>query len=529
MNKSYRPAYHASVPSGWANDPNGTIWYGGRAHLFYQHYPHRPSWGTMHWGHMSTRDFLHWQQHPVALIPDRDYELLCGCCSGSALELDGQLTLMYTAAQPWLQRQCLARSEDGGEHFIKDPENPILAAADLDPEISPLDFRDPRLFRRGDWYYLLAGVRIITPAQREKLEKWTKVLEEANQGATLSSEIQSPSDTLRSPSAGSTDEADLELLGRGNLALARSRDLRHWEYVGHLLHPQPELPELNAAFFALNGAYECPDYLTVDGRELLLSSPQNLHRQGDRYQNLHSGTWMMGKLDFDTGAFHVDSMGELDKGFDFYAAQTLRTPDGRAVLIAWKEMWDRSFPTRDEGWAGTYNLPRELRVEGNRLYQAPVREIETIRGAGTRQDAFPVAEGETGFQGIRGGCCELLVSLLPGSAQRAGLKLFQGAEHETLLYYDRAKGCLVLDRSRSGLPITGREADVNRRFCPVANPEAISLRIFLDRSCLEVFVEEGREVLTANVYPDPEDEGISFFAQGGSAQFRDLVHYELKP
>ena len=69
MNKSYRPAYHASVPSGWANDPNGTIWYGGQAHLFYQHYPHRPSWGTMHWGHMSTRDFLHWQQHPVALAP----------------------------------------------------------------------------------------------------------------------------------------------------------------------------------------------------------------------------------------------------------------------------------------------------------------------------------------------------------------------------------------------------------------------------------------------------------------------------
>ncbi|MBR3060399.1 MAG: GH32 C-terminal domain-containing protein, partial [Oscillospiraceae bacterium] len=172
---------------------------------------------------------------------------------------------------------------------------------------------------------------------------------------------------------------------------------------------------------------------------------------------------------------------------------------------------------------------RELRVEGKRLYQAPVREVETIRGAEIRRDAFSVTEGESGMEGVRGGCCELWVTLLPGSAQEAGLKLFRGAAHETLLYFDRDRGCLVLDRSRSGLPITGREADVNRRFCPVEHPEAISLRLFLDRSCLEVFVEQGREVLSANVYPDPEDEGIAFFARGGSAQFRNLIHYELKP
>ena len=147
MSRSFRPRYHASVLSGWANDPNGTVVYNGKAHLFFQHYPHRPSWGTMHWGHFTTSDFIHWEQQPIALTPDRDYEALCGCCSGTAIERDGDLYLLYTAAQPDLQRQCMAVSRDG-LRFEKNPENPIITARDLSPEIAPADFRDPKVFRR---------------------------------------------------------------------------------------------------------------------------------------------------------------------------------------------------------------------------------------------------------------------------------------------------------------------------------------------------------------------------------------------
>ena len=148
MNKSYRPVYHASVPSGWSNDPNGTIFYNGKAHLFYQHYPHKPEWGTMHWYHMTTKDLVHWESLPIALYPDRDYEVICGCCSGSTIEIDGDLYLMYTAAQPERQRQCLAISRDGGVTFEKYETNPILTAEMLSEEVSTKDFRDPRLFKK---------------------------------------------------------------------------------------------------------------------------------------------------------------------------------------------------------------------------------------------------------------------------------------------------------------------------------------------------------------------------------------------
>ena len=84
MSASFRPRYHVSVPFGWANDPNGTIYFNGMAHLFYQHYPHKPEWGPMHWGHVTTEDFVHWEERPTALWPDRPYERVCGALPASA-------------------------------------------------------------------------------------------------------------------------------------------------------------------------------------------------------------------------------------------------------------------------------------------------------------------------------------------------------------------------------------------------------------------------------------------------------------
>lgn len=503
MTDSYRPHYHVSVPFGWANDPNGTIWFQGKAHLFFQHYPHKPEWGPMHWNHVATKDFIRWEQRPVALYPDRPYELVCGCCSGSTVEKDGKLYLMYTAAQPMMQRQCMAVSEDG-DHFEKYDGNPILTAEMLSPEIYEEDFRDPRIFKRGDDYYLIAGIRYVDGGRR------------VEPAPTHQRETTNP----RQPAPEHKKE------GWGNLCLLKSDDLFRWSYVGHLLYPQPEYSE---DFYKLDGVYECPDYFVADnGAEVLLSSPQNLPGDGCLYQNIHSGLFMLGHLDFDTGRFDVRTIGEVDSGFDFYAAQTLKTPDGRIVMIAWKEMWDRSYPSRAEEWAGTYTLPRELTVEGERLIQKPVREIAACRGNAVRMDEAAVENGEAELQGVAGTVIELRFTLEPGTAEKAGVKLFCGAEHETLLYYDRAKGLLVFDRSRSGVEITGRDRDVNVRVLELGQRERIELDLFLDVSSVEAFVDGGRHTMTGNVYPDPvADQGVRFFAEGGRAAFRAVEKFDI--
>ena len=531
---SYRPTYHASVQSGWSNDPNGTIYYDGKAHLFFQHYPHKAEWGTMHWGHFATRDFIKWENLPVVLVPDQDYEVICGCCSGSTIEKDGDLWLMYTAAQPERQRQCLAVSTDGGVHFDKNPDNPILTSGMLDLEVTETDCRDPKLFRVGDDYYFIAGARVLT---REELAAAKAALAagEEKMGKKSHAPSENVSGTgdeleVRPPSAGAENIAEEEEKdGYGNLILARSKDLLHWEYVGHLIDEDTEgqIP-MAGEYFTLNGVYECPDYICMDGKEVILSSPQNLPQMGSLYQNVHSGIYLIGELNFESGRFRIDKIGEVDSGFDFYAAQTLRMPDDRVIMIAWKEMWDRNFPTREEGWAGTYTLPRELYVEGDTLFQRPVTEIEHYRCNKVTAASLEADETSVCIDGISGSTIELSVTIEPGTAARAGLKLFCGSEHETLVYYDREAGEIVFDRTRSGIPFTGQEEDVHRRVCSIGAVEAVELQVFLDVSSIEVFIDGGRHVMTGNVYPDPDtDTGVQFFAENGKAFFRDIVKYDI--
>ena len=546
MSKSYRPKYHASVPSGWSNDPNGTIYYNGKAHLFFQHYPYKSEWGIMHWGHFTTEDLVHWDVLPVALRPDRDYEALCGCCSGSAIEKDGDLYLMYTAAQPDLQRQCLAKSEDGGITFVKDERNPILTADMLDEEVSSFDFRDPRLFKKGGWYYFLAGARVIDKnATEEELaartEKWDRHLPSSSiryspsifQSVAQNTEQDDAQDgehhssvayKVQSPSLGDVFGDTPAVAGFGNLILCKSRDLENWEYVGHLLHRQPEFED---DFYNLNGVYECPDYLVIDGQEIVLSSPQNLPQMDNLYQNVHSGLYLLGKLDFETGRYDLEKIGELDSGFDFYAAQTLLMPDGRHVMIAWKEMWDRSYPTQAEGWAGTYTFPRELSIDGDTLIQKPARELDKFCKNEVTCKSLSFADGEISVRGVSGNVARIRLTLEPGTASKAGVKLFAGEEHETLVYFDRAEGVLVIDRSKSGLKLTGKEENLTVRKLDIGQPEAIGLEMLLDVSSLEVFVNGGRHVMTANVYPDPEDTEVLFFAEGGNAAFKNIEKYDV--
>ena len=503
MPASYRPCYHVSVPFGWANDPNGTIYFRGKAHLFFQYYPHKPEWGPMHWNHVATEDFVHWEERPVALCPDQPYERVCGCCSGSTVVKDGKLYLLYTAAQPMMQRQCMAVSEDG-DHFVKRADNPILTPEMLSPEIYEEDFRDPRIVEHDGHYYMIAGIRWLEGGRRVEPAP-------VNQRAATNP---------RQPSPEHKKE------GWGNLCLLKSDDLLNWTYVGHLLYEQPEYSK---DFYRLEGVYECPDYFVADsGAEVLLSSPQNLPPQGHLFQNIHSVLFMLGHLDFESGRFDVRTLGEVDSGFDFYAAQTLRMPDGRVIMIAWKEMWDRSFPSRAEEWAGTYTLPRELTVQGDRLIQKPAREVLRFRSAPVKAAEVAVKDGEATVQGVSGNVIELRLTLVPGDAERAGVKLFCDAEHETLIYYDRKEGLLVFDRTRAGEALIGRDRDVNVRVCELGPMKEIELDMFLDVTSLEIFIDGGRRTMTGNVYPDPATAtGIRFFAEGGQAAFKDIEKYDI--
>jgi sucrose-6-phosphate hydrolase SacC (GH32 family) len=148
-----RPLYHAMPPRAWTNEPHGLIHWEGQYHLFYQKNGNGPYWGHIHWGHMTSPDLYHWTEMPVALAPEPGVDS-DGCWSGSVIEFEGKLAILYTAGDGHRSTICLATSTDG-IHFNKHPGNPVIAAVPQEGNFP--EFRDPHVWREGDTYYLIIG------------------------------------------------------------------------------------------------------------------------------------------------------------------------------------------------------------------------------------------------------------------------------------------------------------------------------------------------------------------------------------
>lgn len=156
MDYLQKPDYHYRPQSGWINDPNGLVYFRGYYHVFYQHAPnHEIPWKQpMHWGHARTKNFLEWEELPVALYPDRDYDNN-GCWSGTAIVKDDVLYLLYASvhtpegSKEKIQTVSVAYSVDG-VHFEKYGKNPVI---DGYPPTGGPDFRDPAVCLIGGEYY----------------------------------------------------------------------------------------------------------------------------------------------------------------------------------------------------------------------------------------------------------------------------------------------------------------------------------------------------------------------------------------
>ena len=156
MDYTQKLRYHYRPAKGWVNDPNGLVYFDGYYHVFYQHAPdfEIPWKQPMHWGHARTKDFRSWEELPVALAPDKEYDQ-DGCWSGTAIVKDGILYLFYASIRipegttQKVQTVSVAYSTDG-IHFEKYVGNPVI---DHYPADGGPDFRDPAVCKIGGHYY----------------------------------------------------------------------------------------------------------------------------------------------------------------------------------------------------------------------------------------------------------------------------------------------------------------------------------------------------------------------------------------
>ena len=339
MKYSLKPKYHFFPITGWLNDPNGLIYYKNKYHMFYQFNPSSPEWGAMHWGHAISDDLFKWKHLPVALYPEKTFDDndISGIFSGSAIEKDGNLFLMYTQffdpkcyENHEKEQQCIAFSSNGID-FEKYSKNPVISTP---PTKLFHDFRDPKVWRGEDSkYYCVLG----------------------------------------------SGEENI-----GKVLLYSSRDLKKWEFENTLIKMDPE---------EFEPIIECPDFFKLGNKWVLIFSAGFL-TEGARKNYYVTGN-------FEKNKFFPEYYGELDLGNDIYASQTFLDEKGRRILIGWVHTPERYNYTKEEGWAGIMSIPRKLSINNGLLIQEPVEEInnfiENIEKPEIKNDTFSIKDLENCF------------------------------------------------------------------------------------------------------------------------------------
>ncbi|WDD92024.1 glycoside hydrolase family 32 protein [Burkholderia sp. FERM BP-3421] len=433
----WRPSFHLCPPQGLINDPNGLIYWQGAYHVFYQWNPSGCVHLNKHWAHAKSTDLIHWESMPIALAPDMPYDAQ-GCYSGSAIDDGGAMVLMYTGN---------VRDDAGGRSSYQclarssdgerfDKLGPVIDGA---PPGYTDHFRDPKVWRQNDAWYAVIG------AQRDDLT--------------------------------------------GTVVLAKSADLRSWRIVG-------ELVESVASCYMV----ECPDLFELGGSTVLIGCWQSEETRGGETRRDDVAGYLVGDVDLDAPKFSYGAFRVLDRGFDFYAPQTLLAPDGRRLMIGWMGLpLQPDTPTIASGWTHCLTIPRELSLEGRRLRQRPLRELERLRGAAVTMPETALAAGESAaLPRAPGAAWELDVSIHAGSGADWVLHVFESDEQTLRIVHDGRRGTLTLIRH---CPMAGHFDDLAE--CESAS-DVTRLRLFVDSSSVEIFVNDGEEVFTTRCYPTSE-------------------------
>ena len=320
----YRPQIHFTPSKNWMNDPNGMVFYDGIYHLYYQYNPKGDKWGNMSWGHATSPDLIHWEEQPVAILPNELGDIFSGSCvidkENTAGYGENVFFALYTSSNP-IQQQSIAYSVDKGQTFTNYPGNPVIPNDDD-------NLRDPKVF----WY--------------EKSKKWIMVLAKGW-------------------------KKGVEIYG--------SKNLKTWEHLSTFFLEIPGMSEFQ---------WECPELLEFDYKNekkwvLLVSvNPRSeLLGSGTMYfvGNFDGNTFTADPLDYPKW---------LDYGMDNYAGVTFSNFGNRKVLIGWMNNWLYGQDIPCSPWRSAMTLPRELKLiefeDKPLLTNTVVEEIEKIAGSWKR-------------------------------------------------------------------------------------------------------------------------------------------------
>ena len=473
----YRPAFHHTPLYGWMNDPNGMFYKDGVWHLYYQYNPYGSKWQNMTWGHSSSTDLVNWKHESVAIRPDGLGSIFSGSCVVDSDNTAGfgkdAVIALYTSAGT-SQMQSLAHSADDGTTFTKLPANPVLT---LESEA-----RDPNMF----W--------------NEKTGEWNLVLAHA---------------------------LDHEML------FFTSPDLKEWTLQSGFGKGEG----------SQDGVWECPDLfeLPVDGsgdkKWVLICNINPGGPFGGSATQYFTGDW-----DGKTFRADVDASGKiptkwLDYGKDHYATVSWSgAPDGRRTAIGWMSNWQYAADVPTMQFRSANTLPREIGLfsaPDGEVYAscAPSPELTALRDKLTlNKSNIRLSKKGSSFNlpAVNGGICEILADIDAGDGATVTLLLSNRSGNKVTMEYDVKNRTMSFDRTMSG------NVDFSESFPAVTvaptheTDGKVSLRIFIDRSSIELFGNDGKFVMTNLVFPEMPYATLTVSANEKGARLKNLKVYSLK-
>ena len=472
--EKFRPVYHHTPVYGWMNDPNGMFYKDGVYHLYFQYNPYGSMWGNMTWGHSTSTDLVHWTDEGTPIVADAWGTIFSGSCvvdkDNTAGFGKGAVIAFYTSAKPspWgdVQSQSMAYSLDNGKTFTKYEHNPILTSPER-------DFRDPKVF----WY---------APGKH-----WVMML-------AVGQEIQ----------------------------IYSSPNLKDWKKESSFGTMQG----------AHGGVWECPDLVEVpvegtkEKKWVLIC---NINPGGPFGGS--ATQYFVGHFDGKTFVNDSPTLTKwMDWGKDNYATVTWsNAPAGRCIALGWMSNWQyaNNVPTTQYRSANTLARDLTLYRAGGELYlkSKPSPEIKKARAEEKKISTFEV-KGNYEVASLLAdnkGAYEIEMTIENKGTSKIDFSLMNEKGEKVAMYYDVVRKQFVMDRSASGIVGFSRDFPAVT-VAPVRNTDQIHLRLFIDRSSVEAFGEDGDYVMTNLVFPAEPYNRMVFSSDKGSYIVKSMNVYRLQ-
>ena len=452
--KLERPNFHFTPPANWINDPNGLVYYQGEYHLFYQYHPYSKSWGPMHWGHAVSSDLINWEHLPVALEPDE----LGMIFSGSAVVDANDTTGFFDGVSGLvaIYTNCLLDENDNELQrqsiaYSKDKGRTWTKyeGNPVIPNPGIKDFRDPKVF----WH--------------QNLGKWIMVL-----------------------------------AAKDKVFIYSSTDLIDWEYRSKFTSQNIE-----------QGIWECPELFSLEkeGEKhwVLKIDIVTSERESNTY-------YFIGDFNgIEFKEYKNDQPQKIDYGRDFYAAQSWNNhPQNKKVWIAWMNDWTYAKKVPFGEWRNAMTCPRQLSLikneKGFDLAQSLTDDyIEHRECLLSDNNLIIDANSQQEYSLEDFSEVELVVSTINSFKIKLGNNLSEWLK----VAYDKLDNSLIVDRSQSGICDFEKSFSNKNKVFLADSLDKIKLNIIKDKYSIELFINQGKKVMTSLIFPREEYSQVTISAQ----------------